>query len=627
MASQKKAAPKAPSAKAKLTKKSVTRKESAPKAIKPVSKISSLNTKKNSASKKAERPKPSTSIQKTSPKSSFPWLKKYPKNIPWDVKIPAAPIYALLDETALKFPNAYCVDFLGKKYTYAQILDLTNRAAKGLQKSGVKKGTKVGLFMPNAFYYPVMYYAILKAGGVVVNYSPLYAEREIKAIIEDSDTDIIVTLDLEALYPKIYHQLHETRLKQIIVCPLAETLPFPKNFLFPIIKRREVAKVRQDPYHIHFRDLIQNDGKFKPVEINPEKDLAVLQYTGGTTGSPKGAMLSHANVYGNAAQARMWFTDVEEGKEKILAALPLFHVFAMTAVMNLAVKIGAEMVMMFPRFNVDEAMKMIEKHKITFFPAVPTIYTMINGHPKASTTDMSSLKACLSGGASLPLEVRKAFENLTGCKLVEAYGLSETSPAVTSNPLFGENKSSSIGIPFPATEVKIMSLDGSSKPVKPGEKGEIAVKGPQVMLGYWKKPAETKAVMAGDFFLTGDVGYMDEDGYVFLVDRIKDVIICSGFNVYPRNVEEAIYLHPAVEEVTVIGIPDKKRGETVKAFVKLRGGATLTEEELLAFLEDKLSPIETPKLIEFREALPKTMIGKLSKKELVEEERQKIKKK
>jgi len=293
----------------------------------------------------------------------------------------------------------------------------------------------------------------------------------------------------------------------------------------------------------------------------------------------------------------------------------------------LAVKCGAEMFMMFPRFNVDEAMKMIQKHKITFFPAVPTIYTMINNHPDVKKFQLTSLKACLSGGAPLPIEVKKQFESLTGCKLVEAYGLSETSPGVTSNPLWTLSKAGSIGIPLPGTEVRIIARDKKNQEVAQGERGEICIKGPQVMKGYWNRPEETERVMQGGYFHTGDIGYMDEDGYIFLVDRIKDLIICSGYNVYPRVVEEAIYQHSAVEEVTVIGVPDAKQGESVKAFIKLKAGKVVSEKELIAFLKDRLSSVEMPKYFEFRDALPKTMIGKLSKKELRAEELSKITKK
>lgn len=557
-------------------------------------------------------------------KNSYPWLKSYPKDIPWDVAIPSGRIYNLLDESAEKFPKSPCIDFMGKKYDYSQVKNLSDRVAKGLQNLGLKKGMKVGLFMPNAPHFIFFYFGIMKAGGTVVNYSPLYAEREVAQQIEDSETDFMVTLDLKLLYDKIYPMLEMTRLKKIIVCPLSGALSFPKNFLFPLLKAKEIAKIHwDDNKHVSFEQLISNDGQYRPVDIDEKEDIALLQYTGGTTGIPKGAMLTHANVYGNACQAEMWFKGIEHGNERILAALPLFHVFAMTAVMNLAMKVAAEIVMIFPRYDTKVAMKLIEKHQITFFPAVPTIYNLIASDPDVQSYDLSSLKACLSGGAALPLEVKNNFESLTGCSLIEAYGLSETSPAATSNPMQGISKKGSIGVPFPGTTIQIMSLDNPSKEVPQGERGEICIKGPQVMKGYWGKKEETMKVLKGDLFHTGDVGYMDEEGYTFLVDRIKDLILCNGYNVYPRHVEEAIYLHPAVMEVTVIAIPDDKKGEVPKAFVKLHGGETLTEDALKSFLKDKLSPLETPRMIEFRDELPKTVIGKLSKKELVEEETEK----
>lgn len=556
-------------------------------------------------------------------KADYLWLKSYPKTIKWDMPFETAPIYQLLEDAARDFPDRPCINFLGKVYTYRQTLEQVNKVAEGLQKLGVKKGTKIGLFMPNAPYYIFFYYGILKAGGTVVNYSPLYASREVAAQIEDSETDIMITLDLEALYPKIAELLNETRLHKIIVCPLKDCLPFPKNLLFPLVKAKEIAKIHWSNSHVSYKELTDNAGNPADPKINPKEDVALLQYTGGTTGVPKGAMLTHANVYVNAHQAEAWFVGIKRGEEKVLAALPLFHVFAMTAVMNLSILEAAEMIMLFPRFQVDEAMKMIEKHKVTFFPAVPTIYMLISNHPDVKKFNMSTLKACLSGGAPLPLEVKRQFEGLTGCKLVEAYGLSETSPAATSNPIQGVSKAGSIGIPFPGTIVRIISLDDRKTELARGEKGEICIEGPQVMKGYWKRPKETADSLINGLFHTGDVGYMDEDGYVFLVDRIKDLIITSGYNVYPRHVEEAIYLHEFVEEVTVIGVPDPVKGEVAKAFVKLKQGTSLSEEVLHTFLMDKLSPIEMPKSIVFREALPKTIIGKLSKKELYEEEKSK----
>lgn len=555
---------------------------------------------------------------------AYPWLKNYPSNVKWDMKITPKPMHMLLEDTASVVPDSPCLNFMGKRLTYAEVLDLVNRTAKGLQSLGVKRGTRVGIFMPNAPYFLIAYYAILKAGGVVVNYNPLYADDDLIYQINNSETEMMFTLDLALLFDKLINLWDKTSLKKVIVCSVGAALPFPKNWLFPIFKHKDIAKLPNDERITYFSEMVVNDGDVAAIKIDPRKDLAVLQYTGGTTGVPKGAMLTHANIYVNAMQAGAWFPEYNHGEERILAALPLFHVFAMTVVMNLAIRTGAEIVLMFPRFEVNEAMKLLAKHKITFFPAVPTIYNLISHHPDVKKYDLSSIRVCLSGGAPLPLQVKEDFEALTGCKLVEGYGLSETSPTVNCNPPFGKHKEGSIGVPLPQTIVKIVSLEDPLKDLPLGEIGQVAIKGPQVMKGYWQQPIETANAFAGEFFLTGDMGYMDDEGYVFLVDRLKDMIICSGFNVYPRHVEEAIYKHPHVEEVTVIGVPDLKRGESVKAFVKVKQGLSLSSDELLNFLGSKLSPIEMPKEIEFRDELPKTMIGKLSKKELKLEEKSKI---
>jgi len=377
-----------------------------------------------------------------------------------------------------------------------------------------------------------------------------------------------------------------------------------------------------------FSDLISNDGVFQSVTINPSEDLAVLQYTGGTTGVPKGAMLTHGNLYANVTQSRLWFPGVAMGKERMLGVLPFFHVFAMTVVMNLTIMIGGCIIML-PRFDLAQVVKTIHKKRPTLFPAVPTIYTAINHYKNLAKYNLRSIKFCFSGGAPLPVEVKHDFERLTGCVLVEGYGLSETSPVTHGNPLIGENKTGSIGLPVPGTIVEIVSLEDRTTLMPQGEKGEICIRGPQVMKCYWNHREETAGVMdsmpEGDRLHTGDVGYLDEDGYTFIVDRIKDMIAAGGFKVYPRHVEEAIYLHEAVEECIVAGVPDDYRGQTVKAFIKLRQGQSLNAADLKAFLKDKLSPIEMPKQIEFRDNLPKTAIGKLSRKMVLEEESNKSK--
>jgi long-chain acyl-CoA synthetase len=555
----------------------------------------------------------------TRPVVTFPWLKNYPSGVAWDADIPCRPLFAVMDDAVRRYADRPCLDFLDKRYSYAEIGDLVDRAAKGFQLLGVGKGTRVGLFLPNTPYFVICYFAVLKAGGTVVNYNPLYAERELVKQIEDSETEIMVTLDLAVLYDKMAKMLVQTKLRQVVVCKMAHILPFPKNWLYPFVRRKDLARIPHDSRHVPFARLIDNDGRFEPVEIDPAEDVAVLQYTGGTTGVPKGAMLTHANIYANAIQAMMWFPGAEVGAERMLGVLPLFHVFAMTAVMLMPLTIGGEIVLL-PRFDLEQVMKTIHTKRPTLFPAVPTIYTAINNYRDVDKYDLSSIRWCISGGAPLPVEVKQEFEHRTGCLLVEGYGLTESSPVATVNPVNGMNKAGSIGIPLPRTVIEIVSLEDRGRIMPLGEKGEVCIRGPQVMKGYWRKPEETENTLVDGRLHTGDVGYMDEDGYTFIIDRIKDMILCSGYNVYPRNVEEAIYLHPAVAECVVAGVPDSYRGQTVKAYVKLTEGHTLTREELTVFLKDKLSPIEIPKMLEIRDELPKTLIGKLSRKALLEEE-------
>jgi len=550
------------------------------------------------------------------------WLAHYPEGVHWDTPLESRSLVGFMDDSVSRYSQKPCIDFLGRKYTYAQVGALIDKAAKGFQKIGVKKGTKVGLCLPNTPYSVICYFGILKAGGVVVNYNPLYAERELAFQIEDSHTEIMVTMDLGLIYPKVGAMFTRTNLKKIIVCTMAGILPPLKGLLFKLFKKGDIAKVPFDDQHIPFEALTDNDGHPAPVTIDPAEDVAVLQYTGGTTGQPKGAMLTHANLTINAAQLSAW-TDpsgiLQDGVERVIGVLPFFHVFAMTVVMNQGLAKGYELILL-PRFELDLLLKTIQRTKATLVPAVPTIYTAINHAPNLKKYDLTSIKMCNSGGAPLPNEVRHDFERMTGCYLIEGYGLSESSPVASSSPPGGLNKEGSIGIPLPGTKLEIRNVEAPHDLLPQGEAGEICIIGPQVMKGYWDRPEETAETIIDGRLHTGDVGYMDEDGYIFIVDRLKDVILCGGYNVYPRNIEEAIYLHPAVEEVTVIGIPDEYRGQSPKAFIKLKDNETLTEDGLKAFLKDKISKIEMPGAIEFRAELPKTMIGKLSKKELVAEE-------
>lgn len=558
-------------------------------------------------------------------KKSPLWLNVYPPQIDWDMEIAPLPVFSMLQNAATKYPLNPAFDFLGKKYNWAQIYELSRCMAKGLQSYGIKKGDHVGVFLPNSPYFLVSYYAILMTGATVVNLNPLYAEEELSHLIEDAEIDLVITLDLTLLFDKMEKMLRATRLKRLIICPFVKILPFPKNILFPIVKCAELSKIPKDNRYIDFAELVANDGSVEIPEIDPMNDLAVLQYTGGTTGVPKGAMLTHYNIYANAAQAKAWFYQINEGQEKMLGVLPFFHVFAMTAVMNFSV-INALEIVALPRFDLADTLKTIHKKKVHLFPAVPAIYSAINNSPLRKKYDLSSLRFCLSGGAPLPVEVKRKFEENTGCTVIEGYGLTESSPVVCGNPIEGVNKPASIGLPFPATIIEIIDPEDKKTPMPAGERGELCIRGPQVMKGYWNNPEATADAIRqtedGDLRLyTGDIAIMDEEGYVFIVDRLKDMIITNGYNVYPRNVEEAIYKHPNVEECIVAGIPDNSRGEIVKAWIKLKDGRELTGEDLKEFLRDKISPMEIPRRIEFRaEALPKTMIGKLSRKDVLAQE-------
>ncbi len=555
-----------------------------------------------------------------------PWEKSYPAGVAWQAEFPRKPLYQMLDEAAAKFGDKPLCDFMGRRFSFREIARLSDQAAAGFRQAGVTRGVHVGLFLPNTPHYIIAFFGILKAGGTVVNYSPLDAARELAHKIEDSQTDIMVTLGLKALYPQMAQMLNSTRLRLLVVGDLAEMLPFPKNLLFPLARKQEIAKPAQDARHLTWRQLLRSGPAIPPAPVaDPMDEVAVLQYTGGTTGVPKGAMLTHANLYAAQHQLKLWMSGdppvVTEGSERILSVLPLFHIYALTAIMLNGIASGAEIIL-HPRFDLAAVIRDIEKKRVTVFPGVPTMYTAIINSPGIERHDLTSLKFCASGGAPLPVEVQEKFEAMTGCKLVEGWGMTETSAPGCSTPIIGKRKVGAAGIPVPGCTVEIVDIDDPLKVLALGERGEICIRGPQVMKGYWNNPQATEEVFAGGRLHTGDVGFLDEDGFLHIVDRKKDMILSGGYNVYPRNIEDAIYLYPAVAEVTVIGIPDDYRGQSAKAFIKLRDGAeAITLKDLRDFLGDKLGRHELPAALEIRDTLPKTIVGKLSKKELVEEER------
>jgi long-chain acyl-CoA synthetase len=555
-----------------------------------------------------------------------PWIKSYPAGVRWDATLATMPVPQILEQSAARWPDQPAIDFMGKKLTYRELDDLASRAARGFQQLGVKLGIHVGIYLPNTPHYPIAFFGVLKAGGTVVNYSPLDAEKVLEHKVEDSETDILVTLDLSALYPQMGRLLGKTRLKRLVIGNVAEMTPAPEAVRAQLAAAKQLADVPADDKHVTFQDLLANDGKYQRHPIGDLREaIAVLQYTGGTTGLPKGAMLTHANL--SAATSQYLETThtnppiLEQGKERVLAVLPPFHIYALTVNMLLGTKLGAELIL-HTRFDVDAVIKDIATKKVTSFPGVPTMYVAIINYPGVEKCDLSSIKWCASGGAPLPLEVQRRFQDLTGCRLAEGWGMTETSPTGTFTPPQGSPRAGSCGIPIPGIVIKFASIAGDGKYVGLGERGEICIKGPNVMKGYWKNPQATADAMTSDGFLrTGDVGYMDEDGYVYIVDRTKDMLLCGGYNVYPRVIEEAIFKHPAVEEVCVIGIHDAYRGQSPKAFIKLKGNASsLTLDELKTFLKDKLGKHEMVQAMEIRSDLPKTPVGKFDKKKLHEEE-------
>jgi long-chain acyl-CoA synthetase len=552
------------------------------------------------------------------PDVPMPWLHSYPPNIDPTPEFPEKPLYALLDEAANKHHDRPCIEFLGRSFDYAEIKNLSDRAAKGLIAWGFKPGMKLGLFLPNCPYFVVFYFAGLKAGGTIVNFSPLYSEDELARQIVDSGTDFMVTLDLQVLLGKFSKMFERTALTGVIVCSLAEQLSKMKGLMFRAMKRREISSVPKDKHYITARTILDNDGVFTPFAVKPKLDIAVLQFTGGTTGIPKGAALTHFNIYANTMQCKMWFYVADSPESKSVGILPLFHALAMTSVMNWSLAVGGS-ILLLPRFDAPKLLALIHHRKATVLIGVPTLYTALMNQPDFKSYNLSSLKFCISGGASLPLQIQEDFKEKTGVAIWEGYGLSEASPVCCLNPVHLPIKQGSVGVPVPGTLCRIVSLKDHTTLLQTNEKGEICFCGPQIMSGYWQNPGATAEVIIDGWLHTGDVGYMDSDGYVFITDRLKDMISTSGYKVYPRQVEEAIYQHPAVRECAVFGVDDAYRGQAIRAAVCLKEGVNLSPEELDSFLEQKLSHIEKPRSYDFRTDLPKTAIGKIQKKILVDE--------
>jgi len=556
------------------------------------------------------------------PDPRYPLLEMYPQAVRWNSPVRVGALHDMVDDAAERFGQRPAIDFLGKRYTYAEMKGQVDRVARGLQDLGYGPGSRIGLFLPNCPYYPFAYYGALKAGCTVVNFNPLYSERELRFQAEDSGIEVMVTLDVRDLFDKLQRvRAQVPTIARVIVGAMGDILPPTKRVLFSVARRRDLADVPDSSDILRFRTLVANGAAPDPVAVDIFKTPALLQYTGGTTGTPKGAVLTHSNLRSCTEQALLWCTDADlhAGQERLLSVLPFFHIFGVVISLNIAVILAGENVML-PRFEIGQVLKAIEQHKVTVFPGVPSIYAAINNNRKTDRYDLSSLKLCVSGGAPLPREVKQHFEALAKCHLIEGYGLTETSGITHANPLTGLNKEACIGLVLPGTEMRIVDIEDPAKTLGPGERGELCVKGPQIMQGYHNRDEENRDAFVDGFFRTGDIAVVDDDGYTSIVDRKKDLIIVAGFNVYPRNVEQALYSHPAVEECVVAGLPDGMRGEIVKAWVKLKDGQTVSAADLRGHAGGHLAGHEVPREIEIRaEALPKTLVGKLSRKALRDE--------
>jgi long-chain acyl-CoA synthetase len=550
-----------------------------------------------------------------------PWLASYPPAVPETYSYPLVPLTRLLDDAAQDLPMTPAVEFLGYSLTYRELLDRIDRLAVALGKLGVGKGDRVGVILPNCPQHVIAIFAILRLGAIVVENNPLYTAEELEHQINDAGCRVLICLD--PVYKKLaVLKGRLTSVEHILATGIEDALPFPKNVLFPLKGRRDGSyyKIPESEGVHRLADLIRRSAPtVVQTEVDPQEDVAMLLYTGGTTGVSKGVMLTHFNLVANAFQARLWMPDIQAGRENMLCVMPFFHAYGLTLGLTMGVLSAATLTLL-PRFDRDAVLKTIDRRHPTLFPGVPTVYVALNNAPNLRKHDLSSIRACLSGAAPLPVEVAKQFESVTGGKLREGYGLTESSPLTHANPIYGKAKRGSIGLPVTDTICALRDLEDPTKPAAPGEPGELAVTGPQIMKGYWNRPDETAEVLRDGWLLTGEVAQVDEEGYFSIVDRKKDMIIAGGYNIYPRDIEEVLYRHPKVAKAVVAGIPDEYRGETVKAYIVLKDGEEAGEAEIDRFLREHLAAYKVPQRYEFRSDLPETVVGKVLRRILVEEE-------
>ncbi|HEY3060349.1 MAG TPA: long-chain fatty acid--CoA ligase [Chloroflexota bacterium] len=551
------------------------------------------------------------------------WVRAYDPGVPTEVEVPDVPLHALLSASAARVPDRTAIRFFGRSVSYRELDEAVTRFANALIGLGVGKGDRVALFMPNCPQMVIAYYGGLRAGAVVVPCSPLYVESELEHQLADAEAKVIVCLS--ALFGRVQAVRDRVpSLRHVLVTNIKEYFPGRVRLLFTLAKERKDGHRVRLPHDGQTSALSQVMAraatKDPGIPVSAD-DLALLQYTGGTTGVAKGAMLTHRNLVANTLQVRAWFTNLADpdGNDVVMGVLPLFHVYAMTTVMNFSIAGGGTMVLQ-PRFMLEDVLKGIDREKPQIFPAVPTVYMALNTAPNLARYNLRSLKGAISGAAALPREVQARFEQLTGAKLVEGYGLTEASPVTHCSPLEGERRPGSIGVPLPSTEAVIFDQETGTRLLEPGEIGELAVRGPQVMQGYWRRPDETAQVLRDGWLFTGDVACADADGFFSIVDRKKDMIISGGMNVYPRDVEEPLYTHPKIKEAVAVGIPDAHWGEAVKVYIVLKDGQSASEQEILDYCHARMARYKVPKYVEFRQELPKTLIGKFLRRRLLEEE-------
>ncbi len=573
--------------------------------------------------------------KEAAPVSGKPWTRHYDPDVPASLVYPSVPLQAMLDDAAENHPSSTATIFFTRKRSYRSISDAAWRFANGLRRLGVKTGDRVALVLPNSPQFVIAFYGALRAGAVVVPCNPLYTPPELQHQLADSGSTIVVTLS--RFYPVVKAARAvasrpgapaPAAVEHVIVTNIKEEMPAIVRVLFTLAKEKKDGHRQPfagDPGTVSFKEVLTAPADPFDAGTGPD-DLAVLQYTGGTTGISKGAMLSHRALVANTLQCRAWFTNLRDGADVAMAVMPFFHVYGLTVVMSLAVQ-GAAAMILEPQFELERVLKDVQRYRPKLFCGAPRIYNAINNSPLAQKYDLRSIEACVSGSAPLLVETHRRFVELTGASLVEGYGLTEAAPVTHCNPLFGEGKQKvgSIGIPYPDVESKIVDLETGEQEMPPGEPGELILRGPQLMDGYYKRPEETAQTLRNGWLYTGDIATVDPDGYVSIVDRKKEMIIVSGFNVYPREVEEALATHPAVMDAAAIGVPHPIKGEEVKAFVVLKPGAKATADEIRAHCEKHLAPFKRPKEIEFRDSLPKTLIGKTLRRQLAQEEKAKRK--